>query len=215
NGKLTVTGDMIAGTISADRISGGTLTGTTFLTTENRTGFSTQPSNGKIEFKHQIFSLGSINATVNGSTGNVNGFAVTQRPGYIFSINSQSNLPGNNSSKPVVQVPAESTAENRKLNIYAQGGLKLYSDVLNIESNMIVAKKPLRINGLVASHAQTDAGAKIGDAGNLMYSIDKAGSVMIHRLMVRNKAGKWANSGLALYEDGRVAVVVKGVWKQL
>lgn len=201
--------------ISADKISGGTLTGTTFITTESSTGFSTRLSNGTIEFKHQTFSLGNINATVNGSTGNVNGFAVVQRPGYIFSINSRSNLPGNNSSHAVVQVPADSTGENRKLNISANGGLRISSDILDLNSNMIIAKKPLQINGLAASHAQTDAGAKIGDAGNLMYSIDKAGSVMIHRLMVRSKAGSWPNSGIALYEDGRVAVVVKGVWKQL
>lgn len=215
DGKLTVTGDMIADAISADKISGGTLTGTTFMTTESSTGFSTRLANGTIEFRHQIFSLGSINATVNASTETVNGFAVTQRPGYIFSLNSQSNLPGVNSSKPVVQVPAESTAEDRMLNIYAQGGLKLYSDTLDLDGEMIIAKKPLQITGLAASFSQSDAGAKIGDAGNLMYSIDKAGSIMIHRLMVRNKAGNWPNSGLALYEDGRVAVVVKGVWKQL
>ena len=214
NGKLTVTGDMIAGTISADKISGGTLTGTTFLTTENSTGFSTRLANGTIEFRHQLFSLGHIHATLNGNTGNINGFAVVQRPGYIFSINSRSNLPNVSSSTAVIQVPADSTSESRKLNIYAQGGLRIYSDVLDLENDMIKAKKPLRINGLVASHAQTNAGANISDAGNLMYSIDRAGSVMIHRLMVRSKAGNWPNSGIALCEDGRVAVVVNGVWKQ-
>lgn len=216
NGKLTVTGDMIAGTISADKISGGTLTGTTFITTESAKGFSTHIYNGAIEFKHQIFTLGHIHATVSSTTGAINGFAVVQRPGYIFSINSRSNLPNNGTSTAVLQVPSDSTSESRKLNIFAQGGFRIRSDTLDIYDDSVVAKKPLRaLDGFMASHEQSNEGAKIADAGNLIYSVDKAGSVMIHRFMCRRKDGTWPNNGLAIYEDGRVAVVVNGVWKQL
>lgn len=216
NGKLTVTEEMIAGTISADKITGGTLTGTTFVTTENETGFSTRFYNGSIEFRHQIFTLGHIHATVDLDAGVVNGFAVVQRPGYIFSINSRSNLPNKNSSRAVLQIPADSTGESGKLNIWANGGFRVNSDSLTINDEHVRVWKPfVAAEGFRASHEYGTEGASIKDSGNLLYVMDKVGSVPIHRFQPRKKDGTIVNAGIAIYEDGRVAVVKNGVWTQL
>lgn len=210
DGKLTVTEEMIAGTISANKISGGAITGTTFSTTSSADGFTIELNAGLMSFKRAIFTLGTMNLTKNADTLQPNGFAITQRPGYMFNLSSTYN-DGSTDSSPVLQIPVDSTGSEKKLSIYAQSGFYLRTDIIDTYDNYTSLKKPVVLqNGLRASHRYNNTDFEV--AGNLMYTVDKdSNDVMFHRLGIRTKSGDWLSSRFEFYEDGRLARVVNGV----
>lgn len=210
DGKLTVTEDMIAGTISANKISGGTITGTTFSTTASDDDFTIELKNGSIDFKRAIFTMGTMNLTKNADTLQPNGFSINQRPGFMFNLSSTYN-DGSTVSSPVLQIPIDSTGAEKKLAIYAQAGFALRTDIIDTFENYIDLKKPIVLkNGLRASHRYNSADFET--AGNLMHTIDMAGDVIVHKLQIRKKDGNWVNSGFGIYEDGRVGYFKNNTW---
>ncbi len=210
DGKLTVTEDMIAGTISANKISGGSITGTTFQTTDSAEGFTIELSGGKLKFKRAIFEIGSIGATRDANTLQLNGFAITQRPGYMLNLSSMYN-DGTTVSSPVLQIPIDSNGEDKKLAIYAQAGFHIRSDILDTFDTYTDFKKPIILKeGLRASHKYNNA--DINAAGNIMYTADVISGVTLHRLQLRKKDGSWINSGFGFYEDGRIGYFKDGTW---
>gem|GEM_PF-470934 len=120
----------IAGDLNADFIRAGILSGILVqgvaLKTMDDKDFQVVMAGGNFAFEKQVVStgledvhgerLGGITATY-GETG-INGFAIVQEPGYIFSIN---NGAENGSSLPIFQVPADSTPDNQKYIIYGNG----------------------------------------------------------------------------------------------
>lgn len=122
------------GKIVADFIKAGTLNGVEIIA-ENKK-FRIQLLDGKISFfnaKNGDY-LGMLFATFN-SSGDVNGVAFEQEPGYIFSLNSGDKATGE--SMPVVQIPADSTKDKRKLNLFGEVRLKgdFYVNDVKIDTN--------------------------------------------------------------------------------
>lgn len=62
-------------------------------------------------------TLSEFYVTSDSATNKVNGTALVQSPGYIFSINSGNE---DRSSSAVVQIPADSTANKKKLNLFGE-----------------------------------------------------------------------------------------------
>ncbi|WP_438845427.1 phage tail spike protein [Enterococcus sp. AZ091] len=142
----------IDGTLNADFIRAGILSGILVqgvaLKTMDDEDFQVAMEGGKVAFEKQVVStglddvhgeeLGRITATYGGGRV-INGFAVVQDPGYIFSINSASK---NNKklSTPIFQVPEESTADNRLYNFYGKGtfgeGKITFKDNVVFEGNV-------------------------------------------------------------------------------
>ncbi|UDM78940.1 phage tail tip lysozyme [Vagococcus fluvialis] len=122
------------GKIVADFIKAGTLNGVKIIA-ENKT-FKIQLFDGKISFfnaKNGDY-LGMLFATFN-SSGDVNGVAFEQEPGYIFSLNSGDKA--TTQSMPVLQIPADSTKDKRKLNLFGEVRLKgdFYVNDVKIDTN--------------------------------------------------------------------------------
>lgn len=203
---------LTADKLTAGTISGININGSTFRTV-GANGFEIELSNGNMRFFNETNQVGSMRASTS-SNYVPNGISILQSPGYIFSLNSESVVnPG--WSTAVVQIPETSTSESRKLNINAEGGLNISSDTLGIFNGLVRTKVPLQaIAGYKASHGENSI---IQRAGDMMLWLDETsvGGVPIHRIAPRKKDGTWVDSGLGFYEDGRVAVIVNGVWKQL
>lgn len=64
--------------------------------------------------------VGGLIGTYDGGSGEANGSAIVNYPGYIFSINQED---GNGSSKAIFQIPADSTFDNRKYNLKGKGSI--------------------------------------------------------------------------------------------
>lgn len=122
------------GKIVADFIKAGTLNGVKIIA-ENKT-FKIQLLDGKISFFNAKTGdyLGMLFATFN-SSGDVNGVAFEQEPGYIFSLNSGDKA--TTQSMPVLQIPADSTKDKRKLNLFGEVRLKgdFYVNDVKIDTN--------------------------------------------------------------------------------
>ncbi len=122
------------GKIVADYIKAGTLNGVKIIA-ENKT-FKIQLFDGKISFFNAKTGdyLGMLFATFN-SSGDVNGVAFEQEPGYIFSLNSGDKA--TTQSMPVLQIPADSTKDKRKLNLFGEVRLKgdFYVNDVKIDTN--------------------------------------------------------------------------------
>ncbi|WP_461198043.1 phage tail spike protein [Enterococcus sp. N249-2] len=149
----------IAGDLNADFIRAGILSGILVqgvaLKTMDDKDFQVVMAGGNFAFEKQVVStgledvhgerLGGITATY-GETG-INGFAIVQEPGYIFSIN---NGAENGSSLPLFQVPADSTPDNQKYIIYGNGifsaGSVTFRDAVTMDGRLDV--KELYVNGV-------------------------------------------------------------------
>ncbi|MGO2084235.1 MAG: phage tail tip lysozyme, partial [Vagococcus sp.] len=122
------------GKIVADYIKAGTLNGIQIIAENDK--FRILLHDGKIKFfnaKNGDY-LGMLFATFGGD-GDANGVAFEQEPGYIFSLNSGDKATGK--STPVVQIPADSTMEKRKLNLFGEVRLKgdFYVNDVKIDTN--------------------------------------------------------------------------------
>ena len=144
---MTQDGAIVADFITAGILSGILVQGVALKTLDDE-DFQVVMEGGKVTFEKQVVStglddvhgeeLGRITATYGGGRV-INGFAVVQDPGYIFSINSASK---NNKklSTPIFQVPEESTADNRLYNFYGKGtfgeGKITFKDNVVFEGNV-------------------------------------------------------------------------------
>lgn len=122
---MTQDGAIVADFITAGILSGILIQGVALKTLDDK-DFQVVIEGGKVEFEKQVVStgledvhgesLGAISATY--GIGGINGFAIIQEPGYIFSINTGAE---NGSSLPIFQVPADSTPDNQKYTVYGNG----------------------------------------------------------------------------------------------
>lgn len=109
DGGKTFKSAITADGVVADRLYGNLIEGVSFKTS-NSTGFTVLLRGGKIEFSGPNGAdFGMLSSTLDGTTGNPNGVALTNAPGQILSLN-QGAADGN--SVPVFQIPSESTASN-------------------------------------------------------------------------------------------------------
>lgn len=102
--------------INASNIIGGVINGIIYNTVDNDTNFRITLQKGAMEYYYNGNLLGGIYATGDVATGKVNGFAIGNHPGYIFSIN-QTNDAGDQ-SKAVFQIPTNSTMDSPLYNLY-------------------------------------------------------------------------------------------------
>ncbi|MEI5994770.1 phage tail spike protein [Candidatus Enterococcus mansonii] len=136
----------IDGKFNADFIQAGTIRGRMIEGCEFRTlddTFQIKILDGTIIFSDKKVKkrLGSISATL--SNGKVNGFAVIQQPGFIFSLNSGSK-DKENTSNYVIQIPKASTMEEPKLNSRA---LWKHNGDLHITGKLFINGKEITGNG--------------------------------------------------------------------
>lgn len=110
----------IDGVLNASFIKAGVLNGVR-IQAENEK-FLIDMYNGRISFEDLLNNkqLGRITAT-RGGDKQINGFAIIQENGSIFSINSYNE---NRTSNPIFQIPKESTGENRLWNLYGKGTIQ-------------------------------------------------------------------------------------------
>lgn len=138
----------IDGKFNADFIQAGTIRGRNIEGCEFRTlddTFQIKIANGTIVFSDKKVNkrLGSISATSSTEKNMVNGFAVIQNPGFIFSLNSRSENK-ENVSNYVIQIPKESTMENPVLN--SRAAWKHNGDI-HISGRLFLNGKEITGNG--------------------------------------------------------------------
>lgn len=133
DGGQTFKSAITADGVVADRLYGNLIKGITFETS-NSTGFTISLRGGEIDFNGPNGAyFGALSDTTDNVTGKPNGVALINAPGKILSLN-QGRSDG--LSFPVFQIPAESTADDRKYNIFGtcKSGLTLAAD-LNFRKN--------------------------------------------------------------------------------
>lgn len=137
----TIDGKFNADFIQAGTIRGRNIEGCVFKTLDDT--FQIKIFNGNIVFSDKKVNkkLGSISATL--SDGQVNGFAVIQQPGFIFSLNSGSK-DKEHTSNYVIQVPKESSMEEPKLNSRA---IWKHNGELHITGKLFINGKEITGNG--------------------------------------------------------------------
>ncbi|WP_430611165.1 hypothetical protein IGL01_002293 [Enterococcus sp. DIV0340] len=123
----TLDGKFNANFIQAGILSGILVQGVALKTLDDK-DFQVVVEGGKVSFERQRVStglddvhgesLGDITATYDSSGKKVNGFAIRQKSGYIFSINAI-NKDNVKQSSPIFQIPADAHADNKKVNTYA------------------------------------------------------------------------------------------------
>lgn len=120
--KTAITAESIDGqninikNINASNIIGGIINGVTYNTIASERNFRITIKAGMIEYYHNDNLMGGIYSIVNKDTGKVNGYAIWNHPGYIFSIN-QANDAGDR-SKAVFQIPTSSTIDSPEYNLF-------------------------------------------------------------------------------------------------
>lgn len=177
---MTQDGAIVADFITAGILSGILVQGVALKTLDDE-DFQVVVEGGKVTFEKQVVStglddvhgeeLGRITATYGGGRV-INGFAVVQDPSYIFSINSASK-DNKKLSAPILQVPEESTADNRLYNFYGKGtfgeGPITFKDNVVFEGD-VEFKKGVKIAG------RLDAGS-IYSGGQQVYPGGSGGGV--------------------------------------
>lgn len=177
---MTQDGAIVADFITAGILSGILVQGVALKTLDDE-DFQVVMEGGKLTFEKQVVStglddvhgeeLGRITATYGGGRV-INGFAVVQDPDYIFSINSASK-DNKKLSAPILQVPEESTADNRLYNFYGKGtfgeGQITFKDNVVFEGD-VEFKKGVKIAG------RLDAGS-IYSGGQQVYPGGSGGGV--------------------------------------
>lgn len=120
--KTAITAESIDGqninikNLNASNIIGGIINGVTYNTIDSERNFRITLEAGMIEYYHNDNLMGGIYSTLSKATGKVNGYAIWNHPGYIFSIN-QANDAGDE-SKAVFQIPTSSTIDNPEYNLF-------------------------------------------------------------------------------------------------
>ncbi|WP_238326317.1 hypothetical protein [Lactiplantibacillus plantarum] len=120
--KTAITAESIDGqninikNLNASNIVGGIINGITYNTVDDDTNFRITLQKGMMEYYYDGNLLGGLYATNDSATKKVNGFAIWNHPGYIFSIN-QSDDTGT-LSKAVFQIPTTSTIDDPEYNLY-------------------------------------------------------------------------------------------------
>lgn len=120
--KTAITADSIDGqninikNLNASNIIGGIINGITYNTVDNDTKFRITLQKGMMEYYYDGNLLGGLYATNDEATKKVNGFAIWNHPGYLFSIN-QSDDTGTR-SKAIFQIPTSSTIDDPEYNLY-------------------------------------------------------------------------------------------------
>lgn len=177
---MTQDGAIVADFITAGILSGILVQGVALKTLDDE-DFQVVVEGGKVTFEKQVVStglddvhgeeLGRITATYGGGRV-INGFAVVQDPSYIFSINSASK-DNKKLSAPILQIPEESTADNRLYNFYGKGtfgeGPITFKDNVVFEGD-VEFKKGVKIAG------RLDAGS-IYSGGQQVYPGGSGGGV--------------------------------------
>ena len=158
---MTQDGAIVADFITAGILSGILVQGVALKTLDDE-DFQVVVEGGKVSFEKQVIStglddvhgeeLGVIKATRNASTQQVNGFAVVQKPGYIYSINSGDS--DSTRSNAIFQIPAESTKDKRIYKMWGEGtfaeGKITFKDDVVFEGN-VEFKKDVKIAGRLDS----------------------------------------------------------------
>lgn len=170
----TLDGVFVADFIRAGILSGILIQGVAIKTMDNK-DFQVVMEGGKVSFEKQVAStglndvhgdeLGSISATY-GSSGNINGFAVIQDPGDIFSINTGSKTSAN-SSVAVFQIPADSSSDTPKYRLIGSGTIKgdvVFEGNVEFQKNVEI-KGELTINGEKVYPGQSGGPSPGGDLG--------------------------------------------------
>ena len=149
--KTAITAESIDGqninikNLNASNLSAGIINGITYNTVDHERNFRITLKAGMIEYYHNDNLMGGIYSTLSKATGKVNGFAIWNHPGYIFSIN-QANDAGDQ-SKAIFQIPTSSTIDNPEYNLfgYALSDLatkgNLYSEGKYYTKGDIVSQK--------------------------------------------------------------------------
>lgn len=124
---ITQDGSIVANFITAGILTGILVQGVALKTLDDK-DFQVVVEGGKVAFERKRVStglkdvhgelFGDIKATYDGSGKKANGFAVRQKHGYIFSINTISKN-NEGQSVPIIQIPADVHPDNRKVNSYA------------------------------------------------------------------------------------------------
>lgn len=124
----------IDGTLNADFIQTGTLNGVRIQAEDEK--FLIDMFKGQMKFidSKTDKKIGVLFASYGG--GELNGFAIQQYPGFHFSLNSGKDATSGTSA-PVVQIPKDSTADNRKLNLFGDVNVKgnFYVNGVKIDTN--------------------------------------------------------------------------------
>lgn len=148
----------IDGILNADFIKAGILNGVRIQAEDEK--FLIDMFKGLISFKdlENDKKLGIIGAT-RGGTGLINGFAIIQDNDSIFSINSKRKE--NSNSRPVFQIPKESTGEDRLWKLFGTGSIEG-----DVKSTGRLDVKELYVDGVKIDQNGGGAGGGSG-GGNL------------------------------------------------
>ena len=120
--KTAITAESIDGqninikNLNANNLVAGVINGITYNTVDDVNKFRITLQAGNMEYFNDGDSMGGIYATNDKATGKVNGFAVWNSPGYIFSIN-QSNK-DQSLSRAVFQIPKTSTIDQPQYKLF-------------------------------------------------------------------------------------------------
>lgn len=148
----TFNADLIkTGTINADLIKAGVLSGIKIRSVNN--DFIIELDRGKIRFikrngssENEMFAFAPTYAG-----GQLQGINAIQNPGYSFALSSKGN---NGALLNVLEIPKDSTAENRKLNLYGE---------VKVDGNLTISgktnTKELYVNG---TKIDTNGGGNTG-----------------------------------------------------
>lgn len=136
-----IKGNFNADFITAGTIRGRDIEGCVFRTLDET--FQIKISQGTIKFSDKKVNqeLGNISATYGGEK--VNGFAVIQKPGFIFSLNSASKN-NDGTSQYAIQIPEESSADEPKIN---SRGVWKHTGDLHITGRLFLNGREITSNG--------------------------------------------------------------------
>lgn len=136
---MTRDGQIVADFIKAGILSGILVQGSVIKTADKNDKYQVVLDGGRLSFEEFKDATGPDDAhgkplseffvSYDAESNKVNGTAIVQKPGYIFSINSGK---ANGNSQAVIQIPEDSTGDNKKL--------KLFGDVY-VEGRLFINKQ--------------------------------------------------------------------------
>lgn len=136
---MTRDGHIVADFIKAGILSGILVQGSVIKTADKNDKYQVVLDGGRLSFEEFKDGTGPDDAhgktlseffvSYDAESNKVNGTAIVQKPGYIFSINSGK---ANGNSQAVIQIPKDSTGDNKKL--------KLFGDVY-VEGRLFINKQ--------------------------------------------------------------------------
>lgn len=148
DGGQTFKSAITADGVVAERIVGNLISGVAFETVNDSGNFNIKINKGLIEFNAGTTLMGNIGDTFDLTTGEPNGVAIVNEPGYILSLN-QANSDG--TSTPVFQIPSTSTSSAPQYNLFGtlQSNLVTARSIINTKSDKfwISGKSQVIISG--------------------------------------------------------------------